>query len=307
MSWECPHQNGDDLTCDRLGQPCKPLSKGCVLYGHAQLLGQDREEPMKQPIPPPSDRTDTAVSLRPEWTVAEIVLRHPGLRSRLEELGIDYCCGGKKPLSDAVRDAGLSLKTVVVDLEQALRQEPAAETATDWTRVPTTALANHILDTHHAFTKTQLARIDGLLGRVQNAHRERHGTMLDALRLAFDSLRSELDAHLMKEEQILFPAIKGIDGFLSGHTERPEVPCGSVAHPIRQMEHEHDGAGNLLAKMRALTGDYQPPEDACQTFRALYEALEALEADLHEHIHLENNILFPTSVRQEQQMRQGPA
>ena len=247
-----------------------------------------------------SKKPDADIRVRPEQSVAQTVLRHPRLRARLEQLGIDYCCGGKKPLVDAVKDAGLDLITVLADLEQQ-RLQPSEDTAaTDWTQAPLSVLADHILETHHVFTKTQLARIDALLAKVQRAHRVQHGPMLDALRDAFDPLKAELEAHLQKEEQILFPAIKAIDGFVAGRSARPVVHCGSVANPIHQMEHEHDGAGALLVKMRQITGNYTLPDDACQTFNALYEALEALEADLHEHIHLENNILFPASLIQEQ-------
>jgi regulator of cell morphogenesis and NO signaling len=253
-----------------------------------------------------ANTTDTDTTLRPDQTVAEIVLQYPRVRTRLEQMGIDYCCGGKKPLAAAVRDAGLDLKTVLSDLEKTLSPSQATTPATDWTAASLTALADHILDTHHVFTKTQLSRIDTLLARVQKAHRISHGSMLDALRSAFDPLRAELEAHLMKEEQILFPAIKGIDGFVSGLNDKPVVHCGSVAHPIHQMEHEHDGAGATLVTMRRITHNYQLPDDACETFKALYEALAALEADLHEHIHLENNILFPSSVAQEAQMNANP-
>ena len=254
-----------------------------------------------------ADKPDTTHNLRPDQTVAEIVIQHPQLRARLEQLGIDYCCGGKRSLKDAISVAGLELKTVLGELEQRLHQEQGATaTTTDWTAVPLTVLADHILDTHHVFTKTQLARIDILLAKVQNAHRTQHGTMLDSLRDAFDPIRAELEAHLMKEEDILFPAIKGIDGFMSGRNAKPFVHCGSIANPIQQMEHEHDSAGEILVKMRKITENYTLPDDACQTFQALYEALEALEADLHEHIHLENNILFPASIRQEQRMNASP-
>lgn len=243
-----------------------------------------------------------AREIRPDQTVAEIVISDPHLRARLEQLGVDYCCGGKKPLADAVKDARLDLDTVIADLEQRRLPGQTSAAATDWSAVPLTVLADHILGTHHVFTKTQLARADALLGKVQNAHRTMHGDMLDALRRSFDPLKAELEAHLMKEEQILFPAIKGIDGFMSGRNGRPAVHCGSVAYPIQQMEREHDGAGDLLAKMREVTGNYRLPNDACQTFKALYEALENLESDLHEHIHLENNILFPESMKQETAM-----
>jgi regulator of cell morphogenesis and NO signaling len=245
-------------------------------------------------------RTDS--EFNPEQTVAEVVLRHPQLRTRLEQLGIDYCCGGKKPLAEAVVHAGLDLETVMTVLSNALAHSQSASPTTDWSTVSLTTLATHILDTHHVFTKAQLTRIDTLLARVQKAHGVSHGPMLEALRDTFDPLRTELEAHLLKEEQILFPAIIGIDGFLAGRSAKPVMHCGSVAHPIHQMEHEHDGAGKILATMRTLTQNYQLPEDACETFKALYEALAALESDLHEHIHLENNILFPGSIAEEQQM-----
>jgi len=238
----------------------------------------------------------------PEQTLGELVTYYPRLRTRLEQMGIDYCCGGKRSLAEACRQAGLDPEATMADLEKIRAQDPSAAAATDWSAVTLSDLAGHILDTHHVFTRTQMARIGMLLDKVQNAHSARHGDMLGALRSAFELLKADLETHLMKEEKILFPAIRGIDGFMAGRNARPEVHCGSVFHPIRQMEHEHDAAGALLAKMRGLTGNYRLPDDACQTFKALYEALAALESDLHEHIHLENNILFPASVKQEEAM-----
>lgn len=243
-------------------------------------------------------------AINAKQTVGELVIQHPGLKATLEQLGLDYCCGGKRPLDQAAREAGLDLSTVLTLLEDAL-SGGQKETEPDWAAVPPSRLADHILVTHHVFTKAQLPRIDRLLAKVQQAHAARHGAMLAKLRNLFDPLRAELESHLMKEEEILFPAIKGIDGFLSGKGERPVVHCGSIANPIRQMEHEHDGAGGALVSLRKLTDGYRPPADACETFKALYEALEALEADLHQHIHLENNILFPASVRQEEQMNRA--
>jgi regulator of cell morphogenesis and NO signaling len=131
---------------------------------------------------------------------------------------------------------------------------------------------------------------------------EQHGALLNKLQELFDALEAELAEHLQKEEQILFPAIKGIDFFVSGNGTRPEFHCGTIDNPIRQMMLEHDNAGGVLAEMRQLTDNYQLPADACRTFGALYDGLQALEADLHEHIHLENNILFPKSIEQEKTM-----
>lgn len=234
--------------------------------------------------------------------VAELVIRHPVLRETLERLGVDYCCGGKKPLAAAIADAGRDWTAVRDELQAVLASAAGGVLPVDWSAATPGELADHILEKHHVFTKTQLLRLDGLLGKVQNAHGAHHGAVLEDLRRVFDDLRAELDAHLMKEERILFPAIREIDAYVSGRGARPAIHCGSVAHPIRQMEHEHDGAGQALAAMRRITGDYRLPADACPTFTALYDGLQALEADLHEHIHLENNLLFPRCIALEADM-----
>jgi regulator of cell morphogenesis and NO signaling len=244
-------------------------------------------------------RENGGLAIRPDQTAADLVIRYPHLRLALERLGLDYCCGGHRTLAEAARRAGLELDTVLSELRAVAA--PSADTgeSIDWAAADLTRLADHILTTHHVFTRSQIARIQALSDSVSAAHRDRHGALLDRLAEGFGRLREELEAHLMKEEQILFPAIKAIDAYCAGNGPRPVVHCGSVAHPIRQMEYEHDGAGEALAEMRRLTDGYRLPADACPTFAALYEALETLERDLHQHIHLENNILFPASVRQE--------
>jgi regulator of cell morphogenesis and NO signaling len=272
-----------------------------VLEGKAEFVGTDRKENAMNKTPEARGDKELANAFRPEETVGALVTRLPALRPALERLGLDYCCGGKKPLGLAAKDAGLDWERVREELSRDLAH-PTPAPAKNWAAAPVTALADHILDTNHVFTRSQLAGIDRLLAKVQYAHHGNHGVMLDGLRTIFDALRADLESHLAKEEQILFPAIKAIDGFLAGRNARPAVPCGSVAHPIRQMESEHDAAGGMLDEMRKITGGYRLPDDACPTFKSLYEALEALEADLHEHIHLENNILFPRSMRQEAEM-----
>ncbi|WP_372846007.1 iron-sulfur cluster repair di-iron protein [Pontiella sp.] len=234
-------------------------------------------------------------------TVGDFVVQYPQLRQTLEQQGIDYCCGGKKPLGEAAEAAGKEWPAVEAALNAALAEQPEADTR-DWNSAPLSELVDHIVGTHHAFMKEQLPRLDGLLQKVQKAHSSMHSDMLGKLRRAYDAIRSELEAHLMKEEQILFPLIKETEAFVVGGGQKPVSHCGSVANPIRQMEIEHDNAGNELAVMRKLTDGYQLPIDACQTFAALYEGLAAMEADLHEHIHLENNILFPKAVVQEAEM-----
>lgn len=242
------------------------------------------------------------LEISPEQTVRELVVNYPALRPKLEKLGIDYCCGGLRPLSEAIQFAGLEWSSVEKALKQAWSSVQAEAPSADWNGAPLSDLADHILEKHHTFTKEQLLRLDELLRKVQRAHGELHGELLIMLRQLFDGLDAELSEHLLKEERILFPAIKGIDAFVSGTGARPVVHCGTIENPIRQMMIEHDHAGDVLGDIRRLTGNYRLPADACPTFAALYEGLQVLEADLHEHIHLENNILFPKSMAQEATM-----
>ena len=240
--------------------------------------------------------------IQEQTTVGELVVKHPGLRQSLERLGIDYCCGGKRPLIEAAKQAGVQWPTVLAALNAALAAPAKTANTIDWNTASLTVLTDHILDKHHVFTKEQLPRLDDLLARLQRAHAAHHGAMLNHIRQSYEPLRAELDSHLQKEEQILFPAIKDIDAFMTGKGQRPVIHCGSIANPIAQMEAEHESAGQALVEIRRSTDNYQLPADACQTFAAFYEGMEALEADLHEHIHLENNILYPKSLKQEEEM-----
>jgi regulator of cell morphogenesis and NO signaling len=153
-------------------------------------------------------------------------------------------------------------------------------------------LIDHILNTHHAYMKTQLPRVAALLAKVLQAHSDRHGDMLRAVAAVYGPMKAELDGHLAKEEMVLFPLVRALDG----GAKPGSFHCGSVQNPIRVMWMEHDSAGEALAEMRRLTSDYTAPEDACNTFKALYFELAEMERDLHRHIHLENNILFPRAI-----------
>ncbi len=245
-----------------------------------------------------------STDIAPNMTVKDIVVRHPETRPVLEKLGIDYCCGGKIPLAQAVQRAGLPTDRVVADLNKAVHDQEGGVAVKDWTTASATELADHIERTHHVFMKEQLPRLAGLLDKTLQAHGQRHGQMLKQLKHTFVSLKTDIEMHLGKEEQILFPLIRQMDAYQQGQGLAPEVHCGTVANPIGQMEFEHDQAGQFLAQIRVITSDFQLPEDACETFRALYDGLRDVEADLHEHIHLENNILFPEAVEVEAHTQQ---
>lgn len=215
-------------------------------------------------------------------TLGELVAEAPGRAVVLDRLGLDYCCHGQRTLADACTEAGLDHDAVMAELDTAAPQpvdhptEPAA-------------LADHIEATHHRYLHVELPELDALAAKVAGVHGARHPELADVHRLVV-ALRADLEPHLLKEERVLFPAIRALaDG-------ARDVPFGTVQNPIRMMSMEHDQAGELLAALREVTGGYRVPEDGCASYRSLYERLAALEADTHRHIHLENNVLFLAAV-----------
>lgn len=244
--------------------------------------------------------------LNPDQTVADVATHIPAAKRVFERLGIDYCCGGGDKLTKAAQASGHSLDEIQNEIDKAVKaEEERGVDARDWSSATAGQLAQHILDTHHGFMKTQLPRLTDLFKKVISAHGDQHGDMLNELRRIFEGLKAEIEAHLMKEEQILFPYIFQLDAYRPGSGPPPESHCGTVQNPIRQMEYEHDNAGAALIRMREVTSDYTPPDDACPSFEELYEGLKALETDLHEHIHLENNVLFPKAVEVEERAFSG--
>jgi regulator of cell morphogenesis and NO signaling len=231
-------------------------------------------------------------------TVREVVLANPAATRVFEELGIDYCCGGEKPLQEACTAARRGIDEVLARLE-ALQNGPLDVQEKDWQREPLTALAEHIVATHHAFVRSECPRIAALLNKVCGVHGANHPELL-RVRDVFAGLTEELSAHLLKEEQVLFPYIVSAEK-QAGHGLAAPASCfGTVRNPIHMMMLEHDNAGNALRELRRLTNDYALPGEACVSYRTLFEALQAFEADLHRHIHLENNILFPRAIDLEQ-------
>jgi regulator of cell morphogenesis and NO signaling len=234
-------------------------------------------------------------------TVADLAVEIPGATRVLENLGIDYCCGGKRSLVDACAAVGISVEDVAKSLEtangpHAQFEEPNFLTAT------LAELVDHIVEKHHVFTKTEMARLNALLDKVHSVHGQNHPE-LEKIRLVFRTLSAELDPHMMKEERVLFPFIVGMEAAV--FTSRPiqVPPFGTVANPVRMMMMEHEGAGELVKQMREASADYTVPADACISYQTLYQALDAFEKDLHQHIHLENNVLFPRAIEIEGNVR----
>jgi regulator of cell morphogenesis and NO signaling len=232
-----------------------------------------------------------------ETTVGQLVTEKPARARVFEKFGIDYCCGGKKPLAQACGEKGLDPQTVLNELSVADQQKNGSEK--DWSSATLTELADAIEATHHAYLKQELPRLDFITEKVARAHGANHPEML-RVREIFIDFKAELDSHMFKEEQILFPLCRRMEAA----TEAFASHCGSIANPIRVMLAEHEDAGNALEQFRKLTHDYTPPLDACNTFRALLDSLRQIEADMHQHVHKENNILFPRAIELEAKLHQ---
>jgi regulator of cell morphogenesis and NO signaling len=227
-----------------------------------------------------------------QTTVGQWVARHPQLSRLFESLKIDYCCGGGVTLADACQGRRVDPEQVLAQIHEAIGARSADER--DWTQASLAALCDHIEQTHHAYLKNELPRLTAIVAKVAAVHGEHHPELRQVER-TFAELRAELEPHMFKEERILFPAIRHLEQAAAP----PAFPFGTVANPIRMMEFEHDHSGDALERIRALTGDYQPPEGACNTYRAMLDGLRQLEQDMHLHVHKENNILFPRAVEVE--------
>jgi regulator of cell morphogenesis and NO signaling len=228
--------------------------------------------------------------------VKEIAVANPGAKKVLEDAGVDYCCGGERPLHDACMSAGVSAEEMLKRLQENSKRVVPDET--NWTTAALRELTQHIVTTHHKYVREQVPRVRALLDKVKSKHGQNHPELAD-IEVRFLDLGQEMYSHMQKEEQILFPYIDGLER-ATMDKRRPEPPFfGTVRNPIHMMMQEHDSAGVLLAEMRKLSGGYQAPKEACESYRELYRSLEKFEADMHTHVHLENNILFPRAVEME--------
>jgi len=241
------------------------------------------------------------MQLESNLTVAEIAARSLAAVRLFEQKGIDYCCGGRRPLAEVCNEKGIDPDMLKRELEAALGAGQAQER--DWSSASLQDLAEHIVGTHHEYLKRELPLLAGRLAKVYRIYNERYGPTLVGLPETYDGLRSELEMHMMKEERILFPNIAAAEQAVAASGRMPPQPFGSFANPIAMMEREHDSAGGALVRIREITGNFALPDYACATYRALMKGFEELEQDLHLHIHLENNILFPRTLEMERKYR----
>jgi len=216
-----------------------------------------------------------------ETTVGKLAAEHPLATRVLARHGIDFCCGGGRPLREVCSKKGLDSAQVLAEIHRELQTTNASEE--NWNEAPLDDLIDHILDAYHEPLREELPRLGAMARKVFDVHGARDPERFSQLVDVYTGLEAELQAHMDKEEQVLFPMI------------RREM--GQAAQmPISMMEHEHDNAGAALHRLHELTDGYKVPDGACNTWRALWHGLAALEESLHQHIHLENNILFPRAL-----------
>lgn len=232
-----------------------------------------------------------------QTTVREIAIENPASIRVFEKLGIDYCCGGRKPLAEACEERALEPAAVLAALEAA--NQPTETAGVGWSTASLASLCEHIVTTHHAFVRAEIPRLMQLAQRVVVRHGAGHPELAQIQELV-RTVSEDLTSHLAREEAVLFPYITNL--------ERNVTQCGppalgcfvTVKNPIRMMMAEHDAAGELLEQIRRLSGNYSAPEGACPTYRGFYQSLDEFARDLHQHVHLENNILFPRAIGMEE-------
>jgi len=238
------------------------------------------------------------MSVATEKTVRDWAVEKPSTTRVFEKLGIDYCCGGDQSLEQACRDSNLSIERVLDLLEKAASTAKPAAADRDWGRESLADLIAHINVTHHKYTREEIARLGPLFDKVCRVHGKNHPELLQ-IQATFRDLAQELTMHMMKEEMVLFPYVVRMEESVIQREAVLPPPFGTVQNPVAMMMHEHDSAGQALRSMRQASDGYTAPAEACVSYRTLYGALADLEADLHQHIHLENNILFPRAIEME--------
>ncbi|HET6381907.1 MAG TPA: iron-sulfur cluster repair di-iron protein [Armatimonadota bacterium] len=228
--------------------------------------------------------------------VGQLVAESPETARIFERFGIDYCCGGKMSLAKACARKGVDVVDVLEALEISERRTPTRESGLASSSLAD--LVDHIVEVHHAYLKEEMPRLHEIIEKVDRVHGDQHPELHEVIRTYAD-FRTDMEMHMGKEETVLFPMCKQLETTQT----RPSFHCGTIENPIDVMEAEHEAAGQALAQMRRLTNDFTPPADACNTYRVMLDGLACLEADTHQHVHLENNILFPRAVAREASLR----
>lgn len=233
------------------------------------------------------------MTITPMTKVAEIAAEHPWTMRIFERFGIDYCCGGGRSVEEACAEIGVPILELLGSL-----QPPQPRERIDWSDKPLRELIAHLIEIHHAFAREELTRLDRLTERVLRAHGAVHPELV-LVRNVFMKMRDHLFPHMLREEHILFPWIVALESSVEGKGPRPFSPVSRCESPVQWMQEDHDEVRGVFGELRCVTSSYEVPEDACMDYRAMLASLADLDADLHEHVHLENHVLFPRVVELE--------
>jgi regulator of cell morphogenesis and NO signaling len=227
-----------------------------------------------------------------EVKVGDVVSSNINAAHIFKKYGIDFCCGGGISIHKACEKGNVDMKSLLQDLNNLDGKVMPSQNFKNW---ELDFLIDYIINTHHIYVKESIEMLDAYASKVAKVHGEGHPPVLEIYQL-FLAVAAELTAHMHKEEVILFPFIKNLVATIKTHASLAHPPFGTVQNPIRMMEEEHEKAGDLLKEIARLSNNYTPPDWACNTFKALYAKLDEFEQDLHLHVHLENNILFPKAL-----------
>jgi regulator of cell morphogenesis and NO signaling len=219
-------------------------------------------------------------------SIGEIVVKFPKAAEIFKENRIDFCCGGNRPLIEAIKELGLDEEMIMNEINSQYENYEASAQDKDWTTAPLDELVEHILNKHHAYLWDEMPKIAKLAMTIMKVHGEHHPELIKVHKL-FRTVQMELEEHLTKEETLQYPAI---NRFLETNSKEDLEKAVNI---IDELEKEHTNAGDILKELREITKDYLIPDDVCGTFELTYQKLQEMESDLFQHIHLENNILFP--------------
>lgn len=219
--------------------------------------------------------------------IGDIVVKLPKAGEIFKEFKIDFCCGGGRTLAEAIKEQGLSEEEILLKLQRAYeKMQDLKDESNDWENASFSDLIDHVVNTHHAYLNEELPKLSQLVKTIYRVHGSNHNELSKVYKL-FHTLKMELEEHLIKEEEIVFPLIKEYESNQSHETLEKALKT------IEELENEHDAAGDILKELRKITDDYTMPSDGCQSYDLTYRGLELLESDIFQHIHLENNIMFP--------------
>jgi len=227
-------------------------------------------------------------------SLAQIVNRNHKAASVFEKYHLDFCCKGKRFLEQACTEQQLAVSEITGALENLFAKE-SNTTDIDFEKMNLVQLCDYIVQTHHAYVRNEMPQIYAYLQKVSSKHGDRHPELYKIFE-TFAAVKEELEGHMRKEELVLFPRIKELQKIADNENANLQLNMTYLQSPITVMEQEHDQAGSLLNDIRIFSNDYIPPQDACTTYRLCFASLRAFELDLHQHVHLENNILFPKAI-----------